>query len=642
MTNIVQDKRLLSIETSLGDDVLLLQSVEGEEFFSQPFSFTLGMFANIPQPRDKIEQLLGQSVNWTIQDGDGSRVFNGIVHKMDAIQEVANASVCYIMHVQPWFSLLKYNADCKVFQNKTALQIVQDIFQTLSFNDYELTVNVELSKREYCVQYNETAFDFVTRLLAEEGLFYFFTHQKGKHVMVIANDQTAYLRNPEDPLRMSASVSSGRSVQSWQNSYSYGPGAYLQTDYDFTSPTLDLLTRVKTVNHRAGNDKLDYFLYPGSYRKKQEGNLITQYRMQMIETDECVVRAQSSYRGLTAGTRVTLNGDPYVITRIAHHAKDHTHVAGSAGQQFYSNDFTCIPADISYRPPKSLSKPTISGVQTAIVVGPSGEEVYTDKYGRIKVQFFWDRYGTTDEKSSCWVRVAQIWAGNQWGGLFLPRVGDEVVVNFLEGDPDKPLVVGSVYNGAQGSPYLLPDQKTITGIKTRSTKGGEASASNELSFDDKKDNELFYCHAQKDRKTLIENDDSLDVKHDYTVTVTNDYQLSIDEGNYTQTLKKGKRVTTIEQSDVLTVAKGERTISVEQGNDQLTVSQGNQTISINLGKSTTKAMQGIELVVGQNSVKIDQTGVTIVGMMVKINGQTMTQINASGMLQLKGAFTMIN
>ena len=659
MVEITQAQRLLSVETSLGADVFILQSVEGEEFLSKPFSFVLEMFANKPQT--KIDKLLGQSVNWTIKDGDDARVFNGIVHQFDVGKQQADGVSSYIMRVQPWFSLLQHTSDCKVFQNKTVLQIIKTVFDEFGFNDYKLSVNAKPPSRDYCVQYNETAFDFVSRLLTEEGLFYFFTHEKNKHTMVIADSKSAYVKSKEEKMRLGGAMKVERCIQYWQSCYRYGTGSYVQTDYDFTAPKMDLLTKVKTLNKRKDNDKLSYFSYPGCYSKKQDGNNISQRLMQMIETDECVIEAQSSYRGLSAGTSFKLDEESYVIIRIAHHAEDHTHVSGGRGQQRYINNFSCILSDTPYRPPiKNIVKPRIQGVQTAVVVGPSGEEIYTDKYGRIKVQFFWDRYGENNEKSSCWVRVAQVWAGNQWGGLCLPRVGDEVVVNFLDGDPDKPLVIGSVYNGEQVPPYALPDQKTITGIKTHSTKEGQASDSNEISFDDKKDSELFYSHAQKDRHGVIENDDTLEVKHDCKVTIDNDYQLTVSEGNYTQEIKKGKRTTTIEQDEKLTVSKGAREVNVEQGNasltvakgnhsvkvsmghDELTVSQGNQTTTVSLGKSTTKAMQGIELVVGQNSVKIDQTGVTIKGMMIKINGQAMTQVNASGMLQLKGGITMIN
>ncbi|OYW42743.1 MAG: hypothetical protein B7Z45_01655, partial [Azorhizobium sp. 12-66-6] len=284
-------------------------------------------------------------------------------------------------------------------------------------------------------------------------------------------------------------------------------------------------------------------------------------------------------------------------------------------------------------------RPLIPGPHTATVVGPSGEEIYCDKYGRVRVQFHWDRLGTNDEKSSCWIRVSQGMAGNSWGALFTPRVGMEVVVSFLEGDPDRPLITGCVYNATNMPPYTQPDNKTQSGLKTRSTTGGDATTFNELRFDDKKGAELIYMHAQKDQTRDVENDDTLNVKHDQIITITNNRTETVSEGNETVTVSKGNRAVTITTgTEDLTVSKGNQTLTVSQGNSTTTVSQGNHALTVSQGNSTTDISQGnqtvtlgsgnatlkcnggsitlqaaqtITLKVGSNSITISQSGVAI-------------------------------
>jgi type VI secretion system secreted protein VgrG len=277
-------------------------------------------------------------------------------------------------------------------------------------------------------------------------------------------------------------------------------------------------------------------------------------------------------------------------------------------------------------------EPTVQGPQTAIVVGPKGEEIFTDKFGRVKVQFHWDRIGKKDDNSSCWVRVAQPWAGKNWGAIFIPRIGQEVVVDFLEGDPDQPIIIGSVYNALQMPPYDLPANKTQSGLKTRSTKNSGSANFNELRFEDKRESEDIYFHAEKDFHRVVEHDDDLQVGNDQTIVIQN---------NRTENVKKG--------DETITIEKGNRETTIKVGNETLTISTGNQTTKISLGKSETEAMQSIELKVGPSSIKLDPTGVTIKGMKIMIEGQVqvdvkgvITNINGSAMVNIKGGITMIN
>ncbi len=659
MANFTQKPRLLSVSTSLGEDSFLLRSFKGCEGISSPFLFVLDAVVNAQVSVD--DGLIGQTVDWSLADENQHRSFNGVIHQCEVIHTDEGNPASLRMTVVPWFYLLRYNSDCQVFQQQTVIEIITALFKSLGFSDYVFKVNKSLGPREYCVQYNETTFDFISRLLAEEGLFYFFDHQKSKHTMVIADSKVAYVKKSEQSLKINQSGSVSRCIDRWECKYSFNSGAVTTTDYDYVSPSLDLTTETKTILHQKHNSQLSHFFFPGNYDDKSEGVAGTKLLMQSEEVNSQIYDAASNYRSLTAGGLVTVQGKEYVITQIEHESVDESHFSGAQANQHYANTFRCILSKVPFRPQiEGQMKPKISSVQTAKVVGPSAEEIYTDKYGRVKVQFFWDRYGKNDEKSSCWVRVAQISAGKQWGALCLPRVGDEVVVNFLDGDPDKPLVTGSVYNGDQLPQYDLPANKTISGFKTHSTKEGQAADCNEVYFDDKKDNELFYVHAQKDRKVIVENDDSLSVKNDQHIEITKNVAHTVVEGDVTFKVQKGKRDTEIEQDDCLKIAKGSHNIEISQGNhelkitqgnravkvsmgnDELTISKGNHSTKVSLGKSTTSAMQGIELVVGQNSIKIDQSGITLDGMMVKINGKVMTQVNSSAMLQLKGSITMIN
>ncbi|RMF88342.1 MAG: type VI secretion system tip protein VgrG, partial [Nitrospinota bacterium] len=407
-----------------------------------------------------------------------------------------------------------------------------------------------------------------------------------------------------------------------------------------------------------------------------EGRKLVKLRMEEEEVPYQEIQGTSYCRDFRSGYQFELTDHydrrqegTYLLTTVQHSAVQSPDYLseGEASEAPYYNSFTCIPEAIPFRPPRVTPKPVVQGLQSAVVVGKKGEEIWTDKYGRVRVQFHWDRKGKRDEQSTCWVRVAQPWAGKQWGAIFLPRIGQEVVVAFLEGDPDQPLVVGSVYNAENMPPYELPANQTQSGIKTRSSKGGGASNFNELRFEDKKGSEHIYFHAEKDFLRLVENDDKLAVGHDQTIVIKNNRTETVKEGDETVTIEQGNRTVSIDTgNETLQVKQGDRLVSVDMGNDThqikqgnrdvqidmgndtLTIKMGNQTTKLNLGKSSTEAMQSIELKVGTNSIKIDQTGITLKGLMIKIEGQMMTQmkgmmtqVNGNAMLQLKGGITMI-
>jgi len=424
---------------------------------------------------------------------------------------------------------------------------------------------------------------------------------------------------------------------------------------------------VGTVTHKlkvANNDSLELYDYPGGYAGRFDGvnksggdqpsslqHIFTdnkrtvEIRMQEEALSSLLIRGRGAQTGFTAGHTFDLthhysDNGKFVLTSVEHDAKQPVSADDREKEFNYANWFTCIPSSLPFRPSRLTPVPSVRGVQTATVVGPAGEEIFPDKYGRVKVQFHWDREGSDDVNSSCWVRVATFWAGTQWGAVHIPRIGQEVIVDFVEGDVNHPIVVGSVYNADMMPPWTLPDNKTVSGVKSHSSPKGGADNFNMMSFEDKKGEELVHVQAEKDLKTLVKNDESREVVHDRvtlikndeTQTVTNNETITVEQGNQTIELKQGNQSTTL-----------------DMGNQSTKIKMGNQTNNIDLGKIETEAMQSIELKVGQSSIKIDQMGVTIKGMMISIEAQVqaevkavMTQVTGSAMLTEKGGIVMIN
>lgn len=700
---ITQAGRLLSMTSPLGADVLIPVAVEGEEGLSRPFRYSITVISSRMSiaPAD----ILGKSVTLSIaRKGGDPRAINGIVASLASGPLAMRGYRRYTMEVVPTLWLLSLSSDCRVWQEKTVVQIVEALLGELGVTEIKKQgLTGTHNARITCVQYRETALDFVGRLLADEGIYYYFTHETGKHTLVLSDSTAGYYDCPDKEVQHAAAAQGGMlAIDGWSHAQSFTSGKWTLKDYNFETPSTDLTASTATVLDVAAFKKWERFDYPGIYTVKADGTTRSRWAMEEDETGYETVEGTGSYRGFAAGAKITMashaveaeKGKGYVLTEVRLSARDESHLGNSGGPPSYANSFTAIPDATAFRPPP-LPRPIVHGPQTATVVGPSGEEIYCDKYGRVRVQFHWDRKGQKDEKSFAWVRVAQIMAGKNWGSLFTPRVGMEVVVDFLEGDPDQPLVVGTVYNGENMPPYTLPDNKTQSGIKTRSSKQGDAATFNELRFEDKKDSEEIYFHAQKDFKRVVENDDTLQVDHDQTITIKNDRTETVSEGNEAVTIAKGNRTVTIgEGNETLEVTKGNRTVTVGQGNDShtvskgnasLTVSQGNRTVEVAQGNDTLtvkmgnetmdvkqgdfalklglgdasikcdagsiklEAMQAIELKVGGNSVKIDQSGITVKGIMVKVTGDAqvqikgaMTQVNGDGMVQIKGGVVTVN
>ncbi len=507
-----QDARAIAIQTTLGKDALLLRTLRGEEGISRLFRFDLDLLSD--QQSVDIASIIGKAATVGIRLGDGnSRYLNGIISRIVLMGAEGRFTV-YRAELVPWTWLLTRTSDCRVFQNMTIPAIVESVFKSLGFQDYANRLQQVYPQREFTVQYRETDFNFVSRLLEQVGIFYFFEHENGKHTFVMADASTEHRPNPGlaqarfravAPNDYEADVISG-----WSVAHELRPAKYSLAAFNFETPNTDLNVTVDSVHVPEGAAKYEIYDYPGDYQKRDDGDTLVGLRIEEQETQLVTVRGAGTCRALVSGCRFDLTDHPhkdvnqtYVVTAVSHAVSEPSYLPkDNAPDGRYRNTFTAIPFSVPFRPPRVTPRPVIHGVQTAIVVGKSGEEIWTDKYGRVKVQFHWDRQGNYDENSSCWIRVSQNWAGKRWGAMFLPRMGQEVIVEFLEGDPDFPIITGRVYNGDQTPPYDLPDDQTKTTLKTLSSKGG--GGFNELRFEDKKGSEQIFIHGQKDLDFVVE------------------------------------------------------------------------------------------------------------------------------------------
>lgn len=693
MSNYTQDDEPLAIETPLGKDTLLLESFNGEETLSGLFRFELTCLS-VEEKLDDTK-IVGKKISFRVNNSEGSpRWFTGYVSRF-AWAGRDDTLTIWNLEVVPslWFTSL--TSDCKIFQE----QATPDILSTVLGDCSELTVSKKLTEShspwEYCVQYRETDFAFVSRLMEFEGMTYFFDHAENDLTMVIADSNSAFKECDDgevDAVQDFSSPDEPGQLITWKHDRSFRPGKVVQTDYNFEEPSTDLLVTSKGKSSYPAASSAELFDYPGDYIEKSAGESLGKYRIEAAEVLADVASGTSSCRSFSPGYTFKIGDHPsssekgqkYLLTKVRHRASNEgvygTVVDPTVAFQ-YENSFECIPSETVVRVPRVTPWPT-GTVQTALVVGPSGEEIYTDEYGRIKVQFYWDRYGQKNEQSSCWIRVAQSLAGPQFGSQFLPRVGMEVVVSHLDNDPNRPLVTGVVYNGTNKPPFALPDSAAQSGIQTRSTKDGQEDQANQIILDDTKDSELFTVHAQKDFTRVVENDDALEVgfetkdKGDRSVKVYNNLTEEIgsdgcDEGSRSLTVYKDNQTTVSTGDETYTVEKGDATYEVSKGKQSitvggsqavevgdghtLTVKSGDHSIQVKSGSGSMKAnswtiegMESIALKVGSNSIEISTSGITIKGMTVSVKGQTstsveglQTQIKGTAQLQAQGAITMI-
>lgn len=549
MGQLSQENRLVAIsDFSLGQDTFLVKSLRGTERISGLYDFTVEVISeNLSIDPDQVMGKLGVV---TLQD-DYQREFSGHVARF-TVGEVNESNLRrYTLSLQPWLAFMEHRSGHRIFQDKNTKEILEQLFSELGLQDYEFRAEGG-AKREYCVQHRESDLDFVQRLLEEDGIAYYFEHSSGKHKLILVDQPNAYLSLPDSDLEYSRGSAPHAQITHWQHGYRYKTGAVSLTDYDYEDPDRSLLSSAQSQSAFARNAQFEHYQSPGYYHPDLNGEL-PRIRMEAQELDRNTVSGRSACSQFVAGGKFTLakhesdvEEGSYILLEVTHEVVDDTQTTGSGGGESYRNRFVCVPADVVIRPAPMHKRPVMPGPQTAVVVGPEGEEIYMDELGRIKVQFHWDREGQRDENSSCFLRVAQSWAGNQWGASFIPRIGHEVVVDFLDGDPDRPLVVGSVYNGKNKPVY---SSKTQSGIKTRSTKNAGPDNYNELRFEDKKDAEQILLHAERDYDVEVEHNQTLTVDNDRTKTVRNDERSLIENdrdktvsNNQSETIGKNKSI----------------------------------------------------------------------------------------------------
>ncbi len=570
---------LLRLTTPLPENTLLVESFSADEQISGLYEVRLQLVAPLDEA-DQIsaDSLIGQPICLAISVSDEYqssevRCFQGIISRFHKLSSEGTRFAHFEAIVVPSLWLLTLDSKSRIYQSISVPEIVKSVLDEYSrqfpaFMQVKDSLTKTYPKLDYCVQYRESSFNFISRLLESEGIFYFFEHTGQNHTLVLGDSGSVHKTCPQQPKgRLVGSAGwddTENPVLTWNERQELRPGKYTMRDFHFQMPSKTLEVSESSVSSFPASKPLEIYAYPGEYAsrfsEKQrssevqgEAERLVRLRMEAQESLIFESSATSLCRAFSAGQKFELDngksskgGQQYVITSIRHsgvqnpwYVAEEPHMSGGDP---YRNSFTCIPQKVTFRPQRKTVKPAVAGPQTAIVVGKAGEEIWTDEFGRVKVQFHWDREGKNNQDSSCWVRVSQPWAGKGWGTVSIPRIGQEVVVDFLEGDPDQPIITGRFYNAEQTPPYKLPAGCVVSGMKSNSTKGG--GGYNEMSMDDTKGKEKITIHAQYDMGTTVEHDD--------TQTVHNNRIISVD-GTHSETIKKDTTITVMEGKQVNTV-----------------------------------------------------------------------------------------
>jgi type VI secretion system secreted protein VgrG len=647
-----QADRLMQFSSPMGKDVLLIESLDGAEGISRLFEFQVELLADTGATIDP-KSMIGAkvAVAITLNDNQGSRWINGIVASFEQGPGDKEFNI-FKARIVPSLWQLTLSSNCRIFQNKTVIDIVKAVVSEYGLSLSDQT-NGSYQQLDYCTQYSESDFQFVSRILEESGIFYWFEHTDQDNKFVLGDDRNAYQDCPLSasfPYLQSKSGEEG-AYGAWVSEFTATAtmvsGKHSTAEYNYKDYKREDVPDVSSASPY-GKNAFNEYLYPSGAEGYADGSpdvsksletLFLQTRSVAADSVAELFRGEGNARSLCAGYTFTLTANPqkawnrkYLLTQVIHHADQvPSYLAVDSNESDgYSNKFTAISSDLVFKPPQTFLKPRIYGPQTAVVVGESGDEINIDSQGRIQVRFFWDKLNSDSSTVDCtWVRVAQGWSGNGWGSYFWPRVKDEVVINFLNGDPDNPIITGSVYNGVNTPPYGLPDNKTRSGILTRSSKGGSASTANELWFEDKSGSEMIGLHAEKDMEISIEHDrvasvgnnDSLTVTTNQTEKIGSNYHINIGSnrveqiGSNSDISVGSNRTESVGSNDALTVGSNQ---SVSVGSAYSL--NANQTVYINAGMSCViQAGVELSLVCAGNFITIGPAGVAISGTMVLIN-----------------------
>ena len=597
--------------------MLLFASINGSEKLGSLFTYivqlktpdTLNLGYVSPAANLPLKPMVGKDLCVNIElDGGGKRYISGLVTAARVVGHEGR-SVTYELRIEPWLKLLTHSSDYKAFQNKTVVDILDEVLA-----DYDFPVEKRLVEnypiRTWQVQYSETDFDFIQRLMQEWGIYWWFEHSENSHTLVLADAISAHKACPDSPLvewHQEGLKLDKEFIHTITASERLRTGQWVLDDFDFTKPR-SLLANTVANPRETGHATYEHYEWPGDYFDKGEGEMLTRIRMEAQRSPGSRVGGAGNIRTLMTGYTFTLMNHPTAEVNqeyLLHSGQD---------QHFtYVTTFELHPTSEVYRPQRTLSKPHTKGPQSAIVTGPAGQEIWTDKYGRVKVQFGWDRYGKNDENSSCWIRVSYPWAGKGFGMIQIPRIGQEVLVDFKNGDPDLPIIVGRTYNQDTMPPWGLPGMASQSGIFSHSLYGGPTNG-NMLRFDDKTGAEEVRFLAEKDLNTVVKNNETHTVKADRTKTIiyNETSTVKIDrtefvDGKHTETIKGDRDITVTEGKQSLTVKTGNREIKVETGICTETV-EGDITITSKTGAIHLTAATQIKLTVGKSTLVMNSDG----------------------------------
>jgi len=621
-----QSKRVAELNTPLGKDVLVLIGFEGSEGLGELFEFHVEALSK--QDNIDFDKALGQGCTLKLHTYDKKiRIYNGILIQAQWIGK-HEESYRYKLVLRPWLWLLGHKADCRIFLDKDVKDIIKEVFTKAGFNDFDFRTNSDYDKIPYCVQYRETDLAFVRRLMELYGIYYFFEHTDGKHTLVLADTRSSHKAIPDLPKvpvlpRSKEDRREEQHLSEWISERRFRTGKVQFNDYDYLKPKKNLLAPSE-ASEKYTHSKFEVYDFPGKYDEEEKGKKLSRFRLEAEQAFDHRRIIKGDAASLYPGGLVNVEKHPispenkeYLVVHAKHQfsslhyrsvaveamaAKQGT---GEHKEDVYYGHYEFQPSDRPFRMMPVTPKPRIYGIQTAKVVGKKGEEheeISTDEHGRIWVQFFWDR----EPKLTCPIRVAQVWANKKWGGIFIPRVGMEVVVEFLEGDPDRPLVVGAVYNGDNKVPYDLPDNKTIAGWKSDSSKGGNGY--NELVFEDKKGSEDIRMHAEKD--------------HDVTV--------------------RHAQTHTIGEAFMPPKGSASRSTTLKNGDDELTIQMGDRTVSIPMGSESTTAMITIKNSVGMTTVTLTPATKTDESPVLNRNAEAVINDTAGAVITLQAPLINLN
>jgi type VI secretion system secreted protein VgrG len=639
MAEYTQDGSIISLKTPLGKDALLLTAFNGHEAISRLYQFDLRMIVPIGATTIDFSRIVGQNVTVSLLGADGNtRYFNGFVSSFAATGG-DKLFTHFSAQVVPWLWMLTREADCRIFHQKTVKDVIEAVFQDRGYHDYSFSLNASYTPMEYCVQYRESDFNFVSRLMEQYGIFYWFEHKDGSHTLKIADAQNAFEPCPGQKSARYAPVAGAVEQEDHVVTFAFGQelktGKCSLKDYNYKTPSTDLSATEATIYTVGPNASFELFDYPGLFTTKSDGTTAATLRMQEEEAGHLTCHGEGNCRAFAAGFRfelkdypVTLPDKNLILTEVQHIISAESRYYSDSKKrepESYTNRFVCIPQNVRYRPARRTPRPYVQGPQTAVVTGKDGEEIWVDEYGRVQLLFPWDRR----KDDSCWVRVSQDWAGKGWGMINIPRIGQEVLVSFLDGDPDRPLVTGRVYNGEQVPPYALPGYGTRSTFMTRSSKGGGTSNYNELRFEDSAGKEQVFLRGEKDLDIQIKHDAREQIGNNLSLVVQTDQMEQIGGDVHRQI--QGSQFDAVSGDLNLSVSgahnqKAGGTISLQAGENLYETSgqnyahQAGEMIHLKAGMSVMiEAGTEITLQVGGNFIDINPTGVTISGTMVLIN-----------------------